>query len=243
MNENCDLLVCKNKGRPSAEERFIMSCETKLKEAILEMKREMGFNDDTEVIIACSISSDEMLRHVHMFPEVFFVDVTANTNRQKLGLFIQVVRDTNRESHVGNVTFIPSGQAWVFLKIYKVFFENLFGKATISRNRLCLTDEDKSEFGPLERMMATEDHWKKSMHMLCVFHALVKPFHEKICPILPHKMSQSKRSLTNLGKACGECMQLSQQVSFFQPTFVTVSTNAHLLGSANDTFCFQSAND
>ena len=190
----------KNKGRPTKEEKIVMTCTEAMQEELCKIKTEMGYPDSTEVLIACSIASDQMLCHVHMFPEVFFMDVTARTNRQKLGLFLLVVRDASRQCYCGNATFIPSGQSWIFLKIYETFFELLFGKVTISRNRLCLTDEDRSEFGPLERMIAIENHWALSKHMLCVFHALVKAFHELVYPHLPATTSGGKRCLTTRGK-------------------------------------------
>ena len=37
------------------------------------------------------VLTDDMNRHVAMFPEVMFLDVTANTNRQKRDFFLMVV--------------------------------------------------------------------------------------------------------------------------------------------------------
>ena len=70
-----------------------------------------------------------MARSVHMFPEVFYMDVTANTNRQKRDMFLLVVKDANGETFIGNATVIPSGQRWVFDKIYQSFFFNLYGES------------------------------------------------------------------------------------------------------------------
>ena len=203
MDKDGNLLVYNNKGRPSKEEKIVMSCSDRMRDKMSRLKAKMGYDKSTEVLLACSIASDQMLRHVHMFPEVFFMDVTSGTNRQKLDLFLLVVCDANAQCHVGNVTFISSCQSWVFLKIYETFFELLYGKETINRNRLCLTDEDKSEYGPLERMIATENYWHLSKHMLCIFHALVKQFHELIYPLLPSKTVGGKRVLTDRGKDYG----------------------------------------
>ena len=50
---------------------------------------------------------------VRMFPEVIFMDVISNTNRQKRDLFLLVViKDASGETIISNVTFrriLPTG--------------------------------------------------------------------------------------------------------------------------------------
>ena len=99
-----------------------------------------------------------------------------------------VVKDASGQCHVGNITVIPSGQLWVFMRIYETFFIDLYGKVTVSRNRgLALTDDDQLEHGLFDNSIMTLDHYRKSRHMLCTFHALVKQFHKQIYPLMPHK--------------------------------------------------------
>ena len=93
----------------------------------------MNYAKGTEIIVAISMASDKMMHAVHMFPEVFYGDVTNNTNRQKRDLFLMVVKDVNGQTFIGNATFIPSGQHWVFMTIYQSFFVHLYGEATISQ--------------------------------------------------------------------------------------------------------------
>ena len=59
------------------------------------MKKEMSLKDQTEILLAISVASDDTIQSVLMFPEVFYMDVTANTNKQKRKLFLMVVRDAN----------------------------------------------------------------------------------------------------------------------------------------------------
>ena len=47
----------------------------------------MEYKDGTEILVAVSLATDEMVRAVHMFPEVFYMDTTAKTNRQNRDLF------------------------------------------------------------------------------------------------------------------------------------------------------------
>ena len=86
------------------------------------MKKEMSSKKETEILLASSITSDNMAHSVHMFPEVFYMDGKANTNKQKRELFLMVVKDANGETFVGNATIIPFGKRWVFLQIYEILF-------------------------------------------------------------------------------------------------------------------------
>ena len=65
-------------------------------ELIRDLKKRSGLDrytlspvkDETEILLAISVASDDMIRSVHMFPEEFYMDVTANTNKQKRDLFL-----------------------------------------------------------------------------------------------------------------------------------------------------------
>ena len=132
------LATFKTKGRLTKEERTVMDCPKKLRAELAKLKHEISFEKGNEILIALSISSDQMLRHVHMFPETWLMDVTANLNRLKPDVYVMVVRDACGKCYIGNLTVIPSGQAWVFMKIYESFFVHLFGPTTIGRNQFYL---------------------------------------------------------------------------------------------------------
>ena len=128
-------------------------------------------------------------------------DVTANTNRQNCDLFMMVVKDSDGITYIGNATFIPSGKRWVFSLIYKTFFTKLYGNKTISRVRLCLTDDDTSEWHPLDSCIQTMKCWSGARHMLCMFHAVTLAFFETVHPKLPRRSGK----VTTKGKAYGTC--------------------------------------
>ena len=201
MDEALDLNVYTHRGRPSNVEKRRTSREQK--EQLRELKEKMKYNEGTEILLAVSVATDSMMRHVSMFPEVMFFDVTANTNSLKRDLFLMVIKDSNNETFIGNATVIPSGQRWVYLMIYKDFLRELYGDTTISRNRLCLTDNDESEWGPLDTVIKTVPCWNGSLHMLCMFHALTIVFFEKVYPKLPHRGKAKNKTLTEVGKSYG----------------------------------------
>ena len=139
-----------------------------------------------------------------MNPEVFYFNVIVCVNRQKRELFRMVVKAAWGSTFIGNATFIPSGKKWVFLKKNQYAFVALYGNATISRNHLCLTDKDFSEFGPLDNCIATMTVWSFTMHTLCVFHALSKRYKELVHPHLP-RMRSNKKLLTRIGEIYVKC--------------------------------------
>ena len=198
MDSSLNLTIHTKRGRPTNTEKLKTDKQTKAD--LRKLRKEMNYKDGTEILLALSVATDEMARHVQMFPEVFYLDVTANTNKQKRDLFLMVVKDADGSTYIGNATVIPSGKRWVYGMIYRNVFHNLYGEVTISRNKLCLTDDDTAEWGPLEDCIKTVSCWKGSLHMLCMFHALTLVYYEQIYPKLP----KYKGNVTQKGKAYGE---------------------------------------
>lgn len=193
------------KGRPSETTKQRLNVPHKMKKELQKIRNKLKFNKGTEILIAFSIASDEMIRHMCMFPEVLFMDVTANTNKQKRDLFLAVVKDDSGETFVSNATILPCGQSWMFLKIYKVFFLCLYGDITVSRIRLALTDDDKAEYGPLDNCIATMPEYSNAKHMLCIFHAIIMAFHKDVYKLLPHQRGKKGKQgkLTRKGENYG----------------------------------------
>ena len=78
MKANNDLYVYTNRGRPTQTSHKISASENTKKE-LRKLRKEMAFNEGTEILLALSMASDQMIRHVQMFPEVWLMDVTAKT--------------------------------------------------------------------------------------------------------------------------------------------------------------------
>ena len=199
MDSDLNLTIYSKRGRPTRKES--LKTNRQLKSELTALRKQMNYKEGTEIVLAISVATDDMARRVHMYPEVFYLDVTANTNKQNRDLFMMVVKDADGTTYIGNATFIPSGQRWVFSMIYQTFFVKLYGQTTISRNRLCLTDDDSAEWGPLDSCIQTIDCWKGSRHMLCMFHAVTISFFEQVHPKLPHRSGK----VTSKGKLYGKC--------------------------------------
>ena len=107
MNTDGDLLVFKNKGRPTKEESKSICANGDLRRELNKVKKKMSCKDGTKILLALSIASDEMIRAVHMFPEVAYMDVMENTNKDGRDVFLVVGKDANRKHSFGNTTIIP----------------------------------------------------------------------------------------------------------------------------------------
>ena len=66
--------------------------------------------------------------------------------------------------------------------------------------QLCLTDDDRSSHGPLDNLILSGVIFIHALHMLCVFHALYKPYQEEIVPMLP----KNGGKVTEDGRSYGE---------------------------------------
>jgi hypothetical protein len=87
-----------------------------------QLRKNMSMSDGTELLLSLSIATFDMQRAVHMFPEVIYMDVIANTNRQKRDLFVLAVKDASGETNIGNASVLPCGKNWIFLFVYQHFF-------------------------------------------------------------------------------------------------------------------------
>ena len=215
MTGDGDLLSYRGKGRPPTKPTKL-SVSTYLRQQLRQLRRQMAYKDGTEILLALSVATDEMVRAVHMFPEVFYMDTTAKTNKQNRDLFLMVVKNRYGKTYIGNVTVVPSLRKWVFLQIYQHFFVALYGTVTIGRNRLALTDNDPAEHGPFDSCRLTMDCYLFSKHMLCVFHGVILKYNENIHPLLPRTRGQRQlphrqRKLTKKAALYGKCAHIYTQ--------------------------------
>ncbi len=97
-----------------------------------------------------------------------------------------IVKDNNRETHVGNISVLPFEKKWVFNEMFKHVFVELYGEHTIRKNFLMLTDKDSAAYEPIMNSIATRFEYQQSKHMLSMFHDIAQKFKEKIYLQLPH---------------------------------------------------------
>ena len=181
------------------EENFPSTPE--MHDKIIALRNDFLIHDNTKMLLFISIATNDMIKYVSMYPEVWFLDCTYGeyfynflsivdiisywyflpaTNRQGKELFVMAVRSASGDTLPGNLTIIPSGQKWVFHSIYKYAFPHLYSVQVCARNWLVLTDKDPSEYSPMENLILSKDHFSQSTVMLCTFHGIWMAFKQSI---------------------------------------------------------------
>ena len=100
------LMMYRNKGRPSKEAAVKMKCPEHVQEAVQELRNELSYADGSKLMLLFSLGTDEMIRLAMMYPEVLFMDVTGQTNRQKKDVFIAATKDSIGQVFPVNMTQI-----------------------------------------------------------------------------------------------------------------------------------------
>jgi hypothetical protein len=125
-----------------------------------------------------------ILIHMHVY--------SPGVNRHKKELFVMAVRTPCEKTFPGNFTIIPSSKKWVFHALFHLTFLELYGDEVCSMNCLVLTDEEDAEYGSFKSLIATNEKFKKSNVMLCIFHAKWQPLKRDIYPLCPRKSKKGK---------------------------------------------------
>ena len=77
VHENGGLYAC-SKGRPSkALAKTRLECPDEIEEELAGLRKDFLLTDDCQMLVLVSMATDEMIRLVSMFPEVWFMDTTA----------------------------------------------------------------------------------------------------------------------------------------------------------------------
>jgi hypothetical protein len=104
------------------------------------------------------------------FPEVAFMDFTANTNEEKRPLYLMCFKLSNGESAVALRAILPSEQSWVCNFLDSVAKPTLLGKQAISRIVMGITDQASNEATAFANAKARGIH--NAYHCLCGWHKI-----------------------------------------------------------------------
>ena len=202
MDKHDQVFAQKSRGRPTLRQAEELKMHGSLKSELKKLRKDMSMKGGTEILLAISIATSSMQRAVHMFPEVIYMDIISNTNRQKRDLFLLVLKDASGETNIGNASVLPCGKKWIFTYIYQHFFRFLYGELTLSRMRLELTDDDTAANCDFDGSTQIVKELSSAKHMLCVFHAVVMKFQEVVYRLLPRR--KKSKDLSDKGAIYGK---------------------------------------
>ena len=77
MHDDSGLFAC-GKGRPTKEAtRIRLECLKQIEDDLKSMREDFLINDKSQMLVMLSMATDEMIRLVAMYPDVWFMDTTA----------------------------------------------------------------------------------------------------------------------------------------------------------------------
>ena len=82
MSPDANLFAYRGRGRPNARSSQL-PISAFLQKELCRLHREMAYKKGAEILLAVSAASDEMVRVVHMFPQVFYIDNTTKASAIK----------------------------------------------------------------------------------------------------------------------------------------------------------------
>jgi hypothetical protein len=77
VHESSHGLFAHAKGRPTGSEIKPLPCSTSVMDKINELRKDVGLNNETKMVVMLSIFMNDMNRYVAMYPKVWFIDCTA----------------------------------------------------------------------------------------------------------------------------------------------------------------------
>ena len=107
---------------------------------------------------------------LRLYPEVVFVDVIAQTNKDDRPLFTATGKDCNGKMFTFLRVFLPNQQSWVFRWIFSVVFPNLFHKEILAGIRLIISDGCPQEFTNIDSSLGSV--FPNAMRQRCGFHII-----------------------------------------------------------------------
>ena len=128
MDQTDNLIIYKGRDRPTKEEMKSLTVHGNFRKELSSFRKDLALNDGQEILLALSVATNEMIRSVQMHPEIQFMDTAANLNKQKRSTYFSIVKHSNGQCFIGNITVLPCEQQWIFYKIHELFVSSCTGR-------------------------------------------------------------------------------------------------------------------
>jgi len=126
-----------------------------------------------KILLAVVWIREDERRLFELFPEVFMIDITWQTNNEGRPLAVSASFDSQLKTFTPLRAFLPSECQWVFLWLWTTAIPTLLGKENISRTQLVLTDGDINMYNPFNTVKAAL--YPSAIHGLCIYHLVTQP--------------------------------------------------------------------
>ena len=102
------------------------------------------------------------------FPEVLFVDATAQTNNERRPLLLICGKDAKGKMFPVLRAFLPNERSWIFRWVFNVALPTLFSKSVLEKVNIIVSDGDSQEYSQID--ICINNHLTKASRVRCGWH-------------------------------------------------------------------------
>lgn len=131
-------------------------------------RKSFEINEEQDVMLGLAWVNPFESDYLRLYPEVIFVDVIADTNKDNRHLFTATGKASNGKMFTFLRAFLPNQQGWVFRWIFSVVFPNMFHKQVLENVQVIISDGDPQEFTQIDACRKTV--FPNAFRQRCGFH-------------------------------------------------------------------------
>ena len=174
---------------------FIRHCSISEREDILkfivEHRDDLLLTNAQHLMLAIAWVIPQEKRLFNLYPEVIFMDITSDTNKEKQTLFTITGKTASGTMYTILRAFLPNQKTWIFRWLFSIVLSNSFHRDTMSRCNAMITDGDSQETSQLD--IAIREFFPNAERIRCGYH-LNKKNWEKNGPKYMHYPENQKNS-------------------------------------------------
>ena len=168
---------------------FIRHCNAREQKDILKFikdhREDLLLNNAQHLMLSIAWVVPQERRLFNLYPEVLFIDITSDTNKEKRPLFTITGRSAMGTMFTILRAFLPNQKTWMFRWLFSLVLANSFTREVLSRVRVMITDGDSQETSQLDVAISENEFFSKVHRVRCGYH-LNKKNWEKNGPTITH---------------------------------------------------------
>ena len=133
---------------------FIQHCTAserrEVKKFCIEHKDDLLLTTAQHLMIAVAWILPQEKRLFYLYPEVMFIDITSDTNKEKRPLFTITGRTATGTMFTMLRAFLPNQKTWTFRWLFSIVLSSSFNRRAMLRCKAMITDGDSQETGQLD---------------------------------------------------------------------------------------------
>ena len=133
-------------------------------------KMKLSHHQNLLISVAWVIPSER--EYFSRFPQVLFIDATAQTNNERRPLLLICGKDAKGKMFPVLRAFLPNERAWVFRWVFNVALPSLFSKSVLEKVNIIVSDGDSQEYSQID--ICINNHIRNASRVRCGWHLVDK---------------------------------------------------------------------